>query len=54
VISCDLDRAAHRATSKGTPMRPPDALSGWDEQSNAELYDRFTRAFPFYAQTSRT
>ncbi|HUZ23174.1 MAG TPA: class I SAM-dependent methyltransferase [Streptosporangiaceae bacterium] len=34
-------------------MRPPDALTGWDDQRNAELYDRFTRDFPFYTQTSR-
>jgi SAM-dependent methyltransferase len=34
-------------------MRPPDAVDGWDDPRNADLYDRFTRAFPFYAQTSR-
>ena len=34
-------------------MRPPDAVTGWDEPSNAELYDRFTRQFPFYRRCSR-
>jgi SAM-dependent methyltransferase len=38
---------------KGSTMRPPDALTGWDDQHNAELYDRFTRDFPLYTQTSR-
>lgn len=33
-------------------MRPPDALTGWDNERNAELYDRFTHAFPFYTETS--
>jgi ubiquinone/menaquinone biosynthesis C-methylase UbiE len=34
-------------------MTPPDALTGWDDDHNAEAYDRFTREFPFYTQTSR-
>ncbi len=34
-------------------MTPPDALTGWDDEDNAEMYDRFTREFPFYTQTSR-
>ncbi|MGH3628648.1 MAG: class I SAM-dependent methyltransferase [Sciscionella sp.] len=34
-------------------MRPQDAITGWDDTMNAELYDRFTRDFPFYADTSR-
>ncbi len=34
-------------------MRPQDAIIGWDDTLNAELYDRFTRDFPFYADTSR-
>lgn len=34
-------------------MRPPDATAGWDDQTNAELYDQFTRTYPLYADTSR-
>ncbi|WP_326549982.1 class I SAM-dependent methyltransferase [Micromonospora sp. NBC_01813] len=34
-------------------MRPPDALGGWDEEDNAERYERFTRDFPFYRIASR-
>lgn len=34
-------------------MRPPDAIIGWDDELNAELYGRFTRDFPFYTDTSR-
>jgi SAM-dependent methyltransferase len=34
-------------------MRPPDAIAGWDDETNAELYARFTRDFPMYASTSR-
>ncbi len=34
-------------------MRPPDAIAGWDDEVNAELYDQFTRNYPFYADTSR-
>jgi SAM-dependent methyltransferase len=34
-------------------MRPPDALVGWDDEMNAELYASFTRDFPMYANTSR-
>jgi SAM-dependent methyltransferase len=36
-----------------TLVRPPDALSGWDDESNAERYDQFTRAFPFYTAISQ-
>ncbi|MBL7489735.1 class I SAM-dependent methyltransferase [Frankia sp. AgB1.9] len=34
-------------------MQPPDAVAGWDDDQNAELYARFTRDYPFYARTSR-
>jgi SAM-dependent methyltransferase len=34
-------------------MQPPDAVAGWDDDLNAELYARFTREYPFYADTSR-
>jgi SAM-dependent methyltransferase len=34
-------------------MRPPDALTGWDDLDNAERYDHFTATFPFYTDTSR-
>lgn len=34
-------------------MRPPDAIDGWDGVSNAELYDRFTRQYPFYEHAGR-
>jgi hypothetical protein len=30
-------------------MQPPDAVAGWDDDLNA----RFTRDYPFYADTSR-
>lgn len=34
-------------------MQPPDAVAGWDDDLNAELYARFARDYPFYADTSR-
>lgn len=34
-------------------MAPQDAILGWDEDSNAEAYDAFTRAHPMYDVTSR-
>ncbi len=34
-------------------MRPADALDGWDDDLNAELYARFTRDYPLYGKTSR-
>ncbi|MGH3943414.1 MAG: class I SAM-dependent methyltransferase [Pseudonocardiaceae bacterium] len=34
-------------------MRPSDAIAGWDDDLNAELYLRFTRDYPMYADTSR-
>ena len=34
-------------------MQPPDAVAGWDDALNAELYARFTRDYPFYTDTSR-
>ncbi len=34
-------------------MRPSDAIVGWDDELNAELYARFTHDFPMYADTSR-
>jgi SAM-dependent methyltransferase len=34
-------------------MQPPDAVVGWDDDLNAKLYARFTRDYPFYADTSR-
>jgi len=34
-------------------MQPPDAVAGWDDDLNAQLYARFTRDYPFYADTSR-
>ncbi|HEY6797695.1 MAG TPA: methyltransferase domain-containing protein [Kineosporiaceae bacterium] len=34
-------------------MRPHDAITGWDDHTNAEQYHRFTQAFPLYQQTSR-
>jgi SAM-dependent methyltransferase len=34
-------------------MRPPDALTGWDDDRNAESYARFARDFPFYTEASR-
>ena len=33
-------------------MQPPDAVAGWDDTLNAELYARFTRDYPFYTVTS--
>lgn len=32
---------------------PVDALEGWDDELNAELYAQFTRDYPFYTDTSR-
>lgn len=34
-------------------MAPLDALLGWDEDTTAEAYAAFTRAFPMYSATSR-
>ncbi|MEV4320600.1 class I SAM-dependent methyltransferase [Microbispora rosea] len=34
-------------------MAPQDALLGWDEDTTAEAYAAFTRAFPMYGATSR-
>ncbi len=34
-------------------MRPPDAIAGWEDDLNAELYARFTHDYPMYADTSR-
>ncbi|MFE7043432.1 class I SAM-dependent methyltransferase [Streptomyces atratus] len=34
-------------------MAPQDAVLGWDEDTNAEAYDAFTRAHPMYDATSR-
>jgi SAM-dependent methyltransferase len=34
-------------------MQPPDAVAGWDDDLNAQLYARFARDYPFYADTSR-
>jgi SAM-dependent methyltransferase len=34
-------------------MAPQDAVLGWDEDTNAEAYDAFTRAHPMYGATSR-
>ncbi|MBO0916376.1 MULTISPECIES: class I SAM-dependent methyltransferase [Streptomyces] len=34
-------------------MAPQDAILGWDEDSNAEAYNAFTRAHPMYDATSR-
>ncbi|MGW7531717.1 class I SAM-dependent methyltransferase [Amycolatopsis sp. NPDC054798] len=34
-------------------MAPLDALLGWNEDTTAEAYAAFTRAFPMYAATSR-
>ncbi|MER6431691.1 class I SAM-dependent methyltransferase [Streptomyces sp900105245] len=34
-------------------MAPHDAILGWDEDSNAEAYEAFTRAHPMYDVTSR-
>ncbi|MBF8193031.1 class I SAM-dependent methyltransferase [Nonomuraea sp. K274] len=34
-------------------MQRPDALTGWDDEHNAELYDRFTRERTFYTDSSR-
>ncbi|QFY07943.1 methyltransferase domain-containing protein [Nonomuraea phyllanthi] len=34
-------------------MQRPDALTGWDDELNAELYDRFTREHTFYTDASR-
>jgi SAM-dependent methyltransferase len=31
----------------------PDAITGWDEDANAEAYAAFARAFPMYSATSR-
>ena len=42
-----------RLAAERTPMQPPDAVAGWDDDLNAELYARFTRDYPFYADTSR-
>lgn len=33
-------------------MRPLDAVAGWDIETNAALYDRFTRDYPLYDHTS--
>lgn len=32
---------------------PADAVEGWDDELNAELYAQFTRDYPFYTDTSR-
>lgn len=32
---------------------PVDAVEGWDDEHNAELYAQFTRDYPFYTDTSR-
>lgn len=32
---------------------PVDAVEGWDDERNAELYAQFTRNYPFYTDTSR-
>ncbi|MGW7261203.1 class I SAM-dependent methyltransferase [Streptomyces sp. NPDC054834] len=34
-------------------MAPQDAILGWDEDTNAEAYEAFTRAHPMYDATSR-
>lgn len=34
-------------------MAPQDAVLGWDEDTNAQAYDTFTRTHPMYAATSR-
>lgn len=34
-------------------MAPHDAVLGWDDDMNAEMYDAFTHAHPMYAVTSR-
>ncbi|MET8014764.1 class I SAM-dependent methyltransferase [Streptomyces sp. NPDC005271] len=34
-------------------MAPQDAILGWDEDTTAEAYAAFTRAFPMYDATSR-
>ncbi|WP_243983019.1 class I SAM-dependent methyltransferase [Streptomyces sp. NEAU-YJ-81] len=34
-------------------MAPQDAILGWNEDSNAEAYNAFTRAHPMYDATSR-
>ncbi|MFB6984444.1 class I SAM-dependent methyltransferase [Streptomyces sp. NPDC056304] len=34
-------------------MAPQDAVLGWDEDTNAEAYEAFTRAHPMYGATSR-
>jgi SAM-dependent methyltransferase len=34
-------------------LAPLDALLGWDEDTTAEAYTAFTRAFPMYRDTSR-
>ncbi|GIH24627.1 hypothetical protein Aph01nite_29370 [Acrocarpospora phusangensis] len=34
-------------------MAPRDAILGWDEDTNAEAYETFTRAHPMYDATSR-
>ncbi|MEH0447441.1 class I SAM-dependent methyltransferase [Streptomyces sp. B21-102] len=34
-------------------MAPQDAILGWDEDTNAEAYNTFTRAHPMYDATSR-
>ncbi|MFD3945195.1 class I SAM-dependent methyltransferase [Streptomyces sp. NPDC058579] len=34
-------------------MAPQDALTGWDETTNAEAYEAFTRTHPMYNDTSR-
>ena len=33
-------------------MLPPDAIDGWDDENNAELYSQFTRDYPLYTDTS--
>ncbi|WP_405728719.1 class I SAM-dependent methyltransferase [Streptomyces sp. NBC_00028] len=34
-------------------MAPQDAVLGWDDDTTAEVYAAFTRAFPMYGATSR-
>jgi SAM-dependent methyltransferase len=34
-------------------MPPPDAIDGWDDNLNAEIYALFCRDYPFYTDTSR-
>ena len=59
-VRADLPLAGHPAQlsdvyceARPSLMATHDAVFGWDEDTNAEAYDAFTRAHPMYDATSR-